>query len=145
MLDFFLYKGPCAPQNFFVFFLQTLGIVFQKSTFAVTIGELFQWSEPVLLVIQPPVRSTPAKSYEKTLKKNQEVPRILSRNPRKSKDLAKKYGKLESSGRNSIINGNKIYRHPKVDQIVVEYGFQQQTKFAAFFTTILTSSLEALS
>ena len=36
-----------------------------------------------------------------------------------------------SSGRKSKINGIKIYKHPKVDQIVVGYGFQSQTKFVA--------------
>ena len=48
-------------------------------------------------------------STKKPLRKNQEVPRILSRNPRQSQNLAKK----------------------SIRQIVVGYGFQPQTKFAA--------------
>ena len=91
------------------------------------------------------------------LRKNQNVPRILSKNPRKCKNLAIKSEKTQkiagksgssqdsrlqpsppprnpnhkNSGRKYKINGNRIYKHPKV---VVEYGFQPRTKFAAILS-----------
>ena len=100
----------------------------------------------------------PKKTHERVfstkimLKENQEVPKILLRNPGKanikpeqnrSQDSClqpsqpQKNPNHKSSGMQSRITGNKIYEHRKVDQIVVGYGFQPQAKFAAISNHIL--------
>ena len=74
-----------------------------------------------------------------TCQELQENPKILPRNPGKPKNKRGKSGRSQgsrlqpsppprnpnhkNSGRKSKIIENKIYKHPKVDYIVIGYGF----------------------